>query len=95
LDAHFSAKRIAEPLRKGGHEVLALCEESTLDGLTDALANARLILGKRLGGGRWLGGQRLQHDEADDVIGDRPSVGAVEGDGERMGRPERQRPACS
>lgn len=35
LDVHFSAKRIAGPLRAEGHDVLALAEESSLDGLTD------------------------------------------------------------
>ena len=35
LDAHFSPKRLAAPLRKAGHDVLALSEASHLDGLTD------------------------------------------------------------
>jgi hypothetical protein len=37
LDAHLSARRIAEPLRTAGHEVRALQEERELDGLDDAL----------------------------------------------------------
>lgn len=36
LDAHFSAKRIAAPLRAAGHDVVALAEIGTFDGLTDA-----------------------------------------------------------
>ena len=35
LDAHFSAKRIAVPLRAAGHDVVALAEVGTFDGLTD------------------------------------------------------------
>ncbi len=35
LDAHISARRIANPLRDQGHDVRAVAEERQLDGLTD------------------------------------------------------------
>jgi hypothetical protein len=35
LDAHISARRVAAPLRKKGHDVRAADEERELDGLTD------------------------------------------------------------
>jgi hypothetical protein len=35
LDAHISARRIATPLREGGHDVRAAAEERELDGLAD------------------------------------------------------------
>jgi hypothetical protein len=35
LDAHISASRVAEPLRKRGHEVRAADEERGLDGWSD------------------------------------------------------------
>ena len=35
LDAHLSRRMIADPLRKSRHDVLALQEEPTLDGLDD------------------------------------------------------------
>lgn len=35
LDAHISARRVAEPLREHGHDVRAADEERDLDGLDD------------------------------------------------------------
>ena len=35
LDAHLSGRRLAEPLRAAGHEVLAVDEERELDGWSD------------------------------------------------------------
>jgi hypothetical protein len=35
LDAHISARRVAIPLRKRGHDVRAVDEERPLDGFTD------------------------------------------------------------
>lgn len=35
LDAHCSPKRIGGPLRRDGHDVLALAEEPSLEALTD------------------------------------------------------------
>jgi predicted nuclease of predicted toxin-antitoxin system len=35
LDANLSPRRIATPLRTAGHDVLALAEDSTLEGLDD------------------------------------------------------------
>lgn len=44
LDAHISERRVAEPLRKRGHDARAADEERDLDGMTDedllALATA-------------------------------------------------------
>lgn len=36
LDANLSGRRIARPLRRDGHDVLALSERSDLEGLADA-----------------------------------------------------------
>ena len=36
LDAHVSARRIAVRLREAGHDVIALSEERSLDGLDDS-----------------------------------------------------------
>jgi hypothetical protein len=50
LDAHLSGPRIAEPLRKSGHDVRAVDEERQLDGWTDeqlltlAVAEGRVLV---------------------------------------------------
>jgi hypothetical protein len=36
LDAHYSPKRVGGPLRRDGHDVLALAEEQALEALADA-----------------------------------------------------------
>jgi predicted nuclease of predicted toxin-antitoxin system len=35
LDANLSPRRVAAPLRKAGHDVLALAEDATYEGLSD------------------------------------------------------------
>jgi predicted nuclease of predicted toxin-antitoxin system len=37
LDANMSPRRIGGPLRAGGHDVLALAEDATFEGLADPL----------------------------------------------------------
>ena len=36
LDAHLSPRHVAEPLRRRGHDVVALAEEHALEGLADS-----------------------------------------------------------
>ncbi len=36
LDAHLSPRHVAEPLRRRGHDVVALAEEQALEGLADS-----------------------------------------------------------
>jgi predicted nuclease of predicted toxin-antitoxin system len=36
LDAHLSPRHLAEPLRRRGHDVVALAEEQALEGLADS-----------------------------------------------------------
>ncbi|HEX4211920.1 MAG TPA: DUF5615 family PIN-like protein [Candidatus Dormibacteraeota bacterium] len=37
LDEHLSSKAVVDPLRQNGHDVLAVCENADLRGLTDEL----------------------------------------------------------